>query len=71
MQVYLELLRVVSVEDERSPTKSVVVCVVLCCVVWCVYKCENEVQTRQPWNIAKVSNGSPNVRSEPRIFFLR
>ena len=45
-------------------------CCVLCCVV-CVYKCENVVKTRQPWKSAKVRrNGSPNARSEPRMFFL-
>ena len=72
MQVWLELLHLSSVVDDRSATKSVVVCVVLCCVVWCVcvYKCENVVQTRQPWKSSKVSNGSPDVRSEPRMLFL-
>jgi len=46
------------------------VCCVLCCVV-CVYKCENVVKTRQPWKSAKARrHGSPNARSEPRMFFL-
>ena len=60
MEVKLELLHASSVENERSATKSVVVC---------VYKCQNVVKTRQPWNSAKVRDGSPKARSEPQMFF--